>query len=556
MYHAALFQDNLAMSSDQSDSEPDIAEPQSSESDSDTATDDVFDSTSDTYMSKSGNIEWRKEPSRSIRGRVSERNVVNFTPGPAPHIKVATIRQSFELFIFSSMIEDVVISTNKEAAICLQDPNCPVYIHREWVETCVEEMYAYIGLLIYAGVSKSNDMDVHDLWSEKRGPAIFRATMGRERFQLLTRFLRFDDRATRHTRRENDKLAALRQVWDAFIVRCRDYFIPGYNLTVDEQIVPFRGRAPFKVYMKSKPDRYGIKIWAIVDNDNSYLCNAQVYLGKLPGERREIGQAERVVCDLVEPFRQSGRNITVDQHFSSISLANALKERRLTLLGTINKQRREIPPAFLPDRHRNVGSSMFAFHESVVLVSYVPRPNRAVLLISTLHSQPELNADGKPVIIDDYNGNKGGVDTNDQMSHGYTARRKTRRWPVVLFHHILDMAAINSLVIWKHQHPTWQNSFHGKHRKEFLFCLAEELVMPWIHQRETNFPHGLHSHVRTAMIQMGVKTPTPAVDSSSTVAKRRSCHLCVGERRIQQRCSKCQQHVCTQHSSIICNNCL
>jgi hypothetical protein len=36
-------------------------------------------------------------------------------------------------------------------------------------------------------------------------------------------------------------------------------------MTVDEQIVAFRGKCPMRQYMKSKPAKYGINFWARLD---------------------------------------------------------------------------------------------------------------------------------------------------------------------------------------------------------------------------------------------------------------------------------------------------
>jgi hypothetical protein len=35
-------------------------------------------------------------------------------------------------------------------------------------------------------------------------------------------------------------------------------------------------------YMKSKPAKYGIKVWEAADVKTSYLYNLKVYTGKLP----------------------------------------------------------------------------------------------------------------------------------------------------------------------------------------------------------------------------------------------------------------------------------
>lgn len=35
------------------------------------------------------------------------------------------------------------------------------------------------------------------------------------------------------------------------------FYLPGENLTINEQLVPFRGRVGFKQYLPGKPDKYG-----------------------------------------------------------------------------------------------------------------------------------------------------------------------------------------------------------------------------------------------------------------------------------------------------------
>jgi len=55
-------------------------------------------------------------------------------------------------------------------------------------------------------------------------------------------------------------------------------FSTGKALTVDELLVKFRGRCRFRVYMKSKPCRYGLKIWSAVDAVTRYILNLQVKL--------------------------------------------------------------------------------------------------------------------------------------------------------------------------------------------------------------------------------------------------------------------------------------
>ena len=71
-------------------------------------------------------------------------------------------------------------------------------------------------------------------------------------------------------------------------------------MTVDEQLVPFKGNCPFTQYVKTKPAKYGIRIWWAVDSDIWYPLNGQVYLGKLPNETREVNQGQRMVKNVTK----------------------------------------------------------------------------------------------------------------------------------------------------------------------------------------------------------------------------------------------------------------
>lgn len=68
---------------------------------------------------------------------------------------------------------------------------------------------------------------------------------------------------------------------------------PSPYLTVDEQLLPFKGRCPFWVYIKNKPHKFGIKFWMLSDAETKYVMNIQIYTGK--EIQREVGQGQREV---------------------------------------------------------------------------------------------------------------------------------------------------------------------------------------------------------------------------------------------------------------------
>lgn len=73
---------------------------------------------------------------------------------------------------------------------------------------------------------------------------------------------------------------------------------------------------------------------------------------------------------------RSNRNITGDNWFSSVKLFDKLEENRLTFVGTMCKNKRDIPPEFLPHRNRCEGSSLFGCTNSTTLASYVKKKTK------------------------------------------------------------------------------------------------------------------------------------------------------------------------------------
>ena len=75
----------------------------------------------------------------------------------------------------------------------------------------------------------------------------------------------------------------------------------------------------------------------------------QVYTGKVDNRPIiEKHQGERVVHDLIDVIDGYGRNVTIDYCFTSVSLARQLLLKKLSIVGTIRKNKGEIPNEFLP----------------------------------------------------------------------------------------------------------------------------------------------------------------------------------------------------------------
>ena len=170
---------------------------------------------------------------------------------------------------------------------------------------------------------------------------------------------------------------------DRFSTKCRSQYKPSAYVTVDEQLVTFRGRCGFKMFIPNKPGKYGMKVWILADSTNSYCCNLQVYTGRR-GNAREVNQGQRVVLELTQHLSGSGRHVTADNFFTSLALVRSLLSRQLTYCGTIRRNKGEIPVEMQASRNREVHSSLFGFQQDTTLVSYVPRQGKSVILLLSL----------------------------------------------------------------------------------------------------------------------------------------------------------------------------
>jgi len=93
-----------------------------------------------------------------------------------------------------------------------------------------------------------------------------------------------------------------------------------------------------------------------------------------------------------QPQLQSGRNITCDNFFTSVQLADLLYHKKLILLGTVRKCNRDIPDQFIASRSKDVGSSLFAFTATTTLVSYRMLDIAAInSIIVFLHNNPDFH---------------------------------------------------------------------------------------------------------------------------------------------------------------------
>lgn len=87
-------------------------------------------------------------------------------------------------------------------------------------------------------------------------------------------------------------------------------------------------------------------------------------------------------------------------------------------------------------------------------------------------------------MIDFYNKNKFGVDLLDMKCAVFSSSRSCRRWPLTVFYRLLNVASVNSFIVYMSYAQTpIINKF------DFIKGLANELIVPHLRKRLSDVPN-------------------------------------------------------------------
>ena len=109
-----------------------------------------------------------------------------------------------------------------------------------------------------------------------------------------------------------------------------------------EAIKKFKGRCSFKQYIKSKPVRWGLKIFCICCSLTGYLWNACIYVGRNDDEVqvKDIGATHSMVRNLLQPLSSKNHIVHMDNWFTSVPLVNDLATLGIWSCGTVRVNRK------------------------------------------------------------------------------------------------------------------------------------------------------------------------------------------------------------------------
>ena len=207
--------------------------------------------------------------------------------------------------------------------------------------------------------------------------------------------LKFDDKPNRARSGPGaDKFSPIRQVFHDFANQCQKKYTCKFLLTVDEQLMPLKSRCSFVTFMPSKPNKYGVKFWVLADVETKYVSSIDVDLRAQKEEQRfGASLAESVDVNLCKRIKGKGNNITCDNIFTSLLVAEKLARDKLSIVGTMRKNRRELCKKMTKSEDKATYSSNFYWHDptNFLFVKYQAKDKKSVCLHSSMHDSEDVD---------------------------------------------------------------------------------------------------------------------------------------------------------------------
>ena len=425
-------------------------------------------------------------------------------------------------------------------------------------------------------------MNQNVIWNHEAAHSIFGA-MSLSRFQFITRFITFDDKAAREDRWQYDKFTCMREFFEAVNVNNARAQYPSFYLAVDETLYPYRGHIGFKQYNPSKPSKYGLLYRSLCDATLPYTYYSLPYGGKPenlnvnPYKKYYVSGTDEYTKYLVEGVSQyndiRGRNISMDRYFTSVTLAEWASSKDITIVGTMRLDRIGIPKTIKDMVHREERSTyIYSTEKDHMLVSYIDKKKsgkKNVLILTTMHDSVKVSRDQrkKPNVHCFYDHTKGRVDVVDLISSSLSTRIKCKRWPINCLAFLLDTVRTNSKTI-LHENK------HSMSNYEFTYQLGKALVLPNVERRYHAPNNGLQSDTVRKMKQiLGIvdvpQEPRRVVADENEAVRGRSSKCVaaiVGQpdytrkqarlnNDIRVRCTFCRVILCKTHTIALCSTC-
>ena len=118
-----------------------------------------------------------------------------------------------------------------------------------------------------------------------------------------------------------DKLFKLRPLLDHLFKKFLEAYVPSWNISIDESLLLWKGRLPFKQYIPLKRPRFGVKSFMLCE-DSGYTFSFKIYTGRenVAPAVEDLSLSEKDVADLMQPLLNKGYHLYTDNWYTSLPL--------------------------------------------------------------------------------------------------------------------------------------------------------------------------------------------------------------------------------------------
>lgn len=236
----------------------------------------------------------------------------------------------FHKYVSTDLLKIAASATNKYAV--LNNFN-------SWEPTTYKEIQVFLGIQFLMSIYVLPRIEMY--WKSHANFKIITDNMTLKRFFQIRSAIHF---TTKENENPDDRFWKVRPLFESIRKYCLT-LKTGMYLSIDEQMIPYRGDLNIKQYIKNKPTKWGVKLFALCGSDgilHDFIL--QGHSTELKKEYLEFGQGAAVVMQLVERINTPKTEIYFDNYFSTFHLFEWLKTRNLRGIGTIRINRFFNPP--------------------------------------------------------------------------------------------------------------------------------------------------------------------------------------------------------------------
>jgi len=414
---------------------------------------------------------------------LSDTDATRFTSDSSISSEIMELETPLQFFKY--LFTDEIVAHIVEHTILYAVQECP----ENALKITTTDIERFIGICMYMSINRFSSC--RNYWSIRFRVNYVADVMTYNSFAKIKRFLHFSNNELS----TDDRLVKVRPVVD--MLRRRFQLVPfEEHLSIDEQIIPFKGRHGLKQYMPKKPHKWGYKVY-VLSGVSGYAYDIEVYSGKddnklLPGET-DCGACGNVVVRLSRYLPENSNfKVYFDNYFNSPDLQVALAQRGILSLGTVRTNRvhnlNGVSDGELKKRGRG------AYAEKIALVGDTKMSvvrwfdNRPVTFLSTFvgaqpvcesrrwnKAQQQYEQVVCPKVVQIYNKHMGGVDLLDSLIGLYRTKIRSKKWYHRIFHHLLDLTVVNAWLLYKRCFIARFTAGKVIRLQEFKWLIAEGL---------------------------------------------------------------------------------